>query len=49
MVKNTDFTLRLQNMDYYEGSVRNIWDIITEYVHDEEVLYLKEVFDMRKD
>ena len=31
------FPFRVQNMDYKEGAVKNIWDIITEYKHDDEV------------
>ena len=30
-------------MDYEEGAVLKIWSIITEYIHNDEVLYLKEV------
>ena len=44
-LKNYDFTLRVQDMDYNEGAVINIWNIINEYIHDDEVLYLKEVSD----
>ena len=44
-LKNYDFTLRVQDMDYKEGAVMEIWNIITEYIHDDEVLYLKEVSD----
>ena len=32
-------------MVYEEGAVMTIWNIITEYIHDDEVLYLKEVSD----
>ena len=32
-------------MNYDKSSVMTIWNIITEYIHDEEVLYLKEVSD----
>ena len=32
-------------MDYEEGAVMNIWTIINEYMHDDEVLYRKEVSD----
>ena len=32
-------------MDYAEGAVMVIWNIITEYIHDDEVLYLEEVSD----
>ena len=44
-LKNYDFTLRVQDMNYNEGAVMTIWNIITEYIHDDEVLYLKEVSD----
>ena len=32
-------------MDYKEGAVMEILNIITEYIHDNEVLNLKEVSD----
>ena len=43
MFKIVDFTLRVQDMDYEEGAVMAVWNIITEYIHDDEVLYWKEV------
>ena len=44
-VKVVDYTLRVQDMDYEGGTIMTIWNIITEYIHDDEVLYLKEVSD----
>ena len=44
-LQNYDFTLRVQDMNYEEGAVMIMWNIITEYIHDDEVLYLKEVSD----
>ena len=44
-LKSYDFTLRVQDMDYKEGAVMEIWNIITEYIHDDEILYFKEVSD----
>ena len=41
LFENTDFTLRVQNIEYEKCALRAIWDIITEYIHDDEVLYLK--------
>ena len=32
-------------MNYNEGAVMTIWNIITEYIHNDEGLYLKEVSD----
>ena len=32
-------------MDYEEGAVMTIWNIITEYINNDEVIYLKEVSD----
>ena len=42
-LQNYDFTLRVQDMNYEEGAVMTIWNIITEYIHVDEALYLKEV------
>ena len=33
-------------MNYEEGSVMTVWNVITEYIHNDEVLYLKEVPDI---
>ena len=44
-LKNVDFTLRVHDMDYEEGAVMTIWDIITEYKHDDEKFYIKEIYD----
>ena len=44
-LKNVDFILRVQDKDYEEGAVMEIWNIIIDYVHDDEVLYLKEASD----
>ena len=42
-LQNYDFTLRVQDMNYKEGAVMTIWNVITEYIHNDKVLYLKEV------
>ena len=42
-LKNVDFTVRVQGMDYEQGAVMAVWNIITAYIHEGEVLYLKEV------
>ena len=44
-LKNVDFTLRVQDRDYEEGAAMTICNIIAEYIHGDEVLYLKEVSD----
>ena len=44
-LKNYNFTLRVQDMTYEEGAAMTIWNIITEYIYNDEVLYLKEVSD----
>ena len=35
-------------MDYKKSAYMEIWNIITEYLHDDEVQYLKEVWQMDK-
>ena len=42
-LKKVDFTLRVQGMDYEEGAVMQISNIITEYIHDDEIFYLNKV------
>ena len=44
-LKNFDFTLCVQDMDYEEGAVMTNWNRITEYIHDDKVLYFIEVSD----
>ena len=44
-LNNVDFTLHVQDMDYEECAVMTFWDIIIEYINDDDVLYLKEVSD----